>query len=131
LKFLAENTRRHSFKEFVIPNIRGYSACSTHELIRFESDGPFTLAFTSSGEQLLTNKPLKHFEYVLEKAGFVRIQNSHLINLHYLQSWQRDKGVKLTLADGSTFDVSFRWVPLFVQAFSNWSKKRGSQNPKT
>ncbi len=124
LKFLAENIRRHSFKEFVIPNIRGYSVCSTHEVIRFESDGACTLAFTSSGEQVITNKPLEHFEYVLDKAGIVRIQISHLINLHYLQSWQRDEGFKLTLADGSTFEVSVRWVPLFVQAFSRWSKKK-------
>ena len=131
LKFLATNIRKHSIKEVIIPNVRGYRACATHELIRFESDGPYSYAFISNGEQVLTNKPLKHFEYVLDNADFVRIQNSHMINLHYLKSWQSDKGVRLTLADGSSFEVSFRWVPLFVQAFTKWSKKRGNQHPNT
>jgi DNA-binding LytR/AlgR family response regulator len=131
LKFLAATIRKHSIKEVIIPNVRGYKVYATHELLRFESDGNYTYAFTSNGEQVLANKPLKHFEYVLDNAGFVRIQNAHMINLQYLKSWQSEKGVNLTLSDGSTFEVSFRWVPLFVQAFSKWSKKRSNQNPKT
>ena len=94
--------------------------------MRLESDGPYIYAFTSSGEQVLTNKPLKHFERTLDERGFVRIQNTQLINLHYLQSWQNESGVKVTLTDGSTFDVSFRWVPIFLQAFSKWFKKRSN-----
>ena len=124
LKFLVANIRKHSIKEVVIPGIRGYTICQTQELKRLESDGPYTYAFTSNGEQLLTNKPLKHFENALYDCGFVRIQNTHLINLHYLKSWQNENGVKITLSDGSTFDVSFRWVPLFLQAFSQWFKRR-------
>lgn len=124
LKFLGANIRKRSIKEVIIPGVRGYTVCQTQELMRLESDGPYTYAFISSGEQVLTNRPLKHFERTLDDRGFVRIQNNQLINLHYLQSWQSENGVKLTLNDGSTFDVSFRWVPLFLQAFSTWFKKR-------
>lgn len=126
LKFLGANIRKLSIKEVIIPANRGYAVYQTQELMRMESDGPYTHAFTSSGEQVLTNMPLKHFERMLDDCGFVRIQSTQLINLHYLQSWQSENGVKITLKDGSTFNVSFRWVPLFIQAFSKWVKRRGN-----
>jgi len=128
MQFLSTNIHRLSKKEIILPGVRGYMISRTEEIVRFESEGTYSWAFFADGTNLLTNKPIKHFECVLEESCFIRICQEHIINLHYLESCQRKEGVSVTLQDGKTIDVCIRRVPLFMEAFTSWSKGR-KHNP--
>ncbi len=128
MQFLSTNIHRLSKKEIVLPGVRGYMISRTEEIVRFESEGSYSWAFFADGTNLLTNKPIKHFERVLEESSFIRICQEHIINLHYLEGCQRKGGVSVSLQDGKTIDVCIRRVPLFMEAFTSWSKGR-KHNP--
>jgi two-component system LytT family response regulator len=124
LQYLATHKLKRRFKEVVLPDIKGYYMCETQSLLRFESEGPYCYAFTADGKQVLTDKPIYHFEDMLSDSGFVRIHQDKIINIDYMKSWSGDNGVSITLKDDSIHPVSPRRVPLFLQAFSKWSKQR-------
>ena len=124
LEFLSTNIHRLSKKEIVLPCVRGYMISRTEDIVRFESEGLYSWAFFANGSNVLTNKSMKHFERVLEESSFIRICQEHIINLQYLESCQRKEGVSVTLQDGKTLGVSIRRAPLFMEAFTSWSKRR-------
>ena len=59
---------------------------SLNRIIRIESSNNYCFVHLISGQSLFISKPLKSFEISLQNSGFYRIHNSHLINLHYLES---------------------------------------------
>jgi len=123
---LSANWRKRKLREVVLPNVKGYSVVPPQQLVRLVCDGPYTLAFLHNGDCVLTCKPIKHYDEVLDGFGFVRIQHTQIINLNHLKSWQSDKGVEVTLNDGSVWPISMRRVPLFLDAFQQWSKSHGA-----
>lgn len=123
---LAANWRKQKLREVVLPNVKGYTVLPPQHVVRLECDGPYTHAFLHNGDSMLTCKPIKHYDEVLDGYGFVRIQHTQIINLHHIKSWQSENGVELTLNDGTVLPISMRRVPLFLDAFQQWSKSNGA-----
>lgn len=126
IQHLISNWSKRTWHEVVLPDVNGYSIVSPREVVRLECEGPYTSAFLSGGRRVLTCKPIKHYEEVLDSYGFVRIQPTQIINLHHIQSWQSERGVEVTLTDGTVLPVSMRRVPLFLEAFQQWSRSNGA-----
>jgi two-component system LytT family response regulator len=128
LRFFSTNLHRLTRKELILPGVRRYVVSRREEIVRIESEGSYSWVFFANSASMLMNKPLQHFDCVLDESNFIRIGQEHLINLNYLKSCQRNEGVSVTLQDGKTIEVSIRRVPLFMEAFSTWSKRR-KHNP--
>jgi len=80
----------------------------TDTIIRCESDNYYTHFYFTNGSHLLIAKTLKEVESMLGEFDFIRPHKSHLINIHYIQNFNRDAGGVITLNDGSQIPVSRR-----------------------
>lgn len=77
-------------------------------IIRCESDNYYTNFILNDGKRILISKTLKENEELLSSHNFIRPHKSHLINLDYVKSFNRDEGGYILMKDGSKVPVSRR-----------------------
>jgi two-component system LytT family response regulator len=78
----------------------------TNEIIRCESSNNYTNFFLVNGEQLLVSKPIYEYEELLADYGFIRCQQSHIINRAHIKSWVKDMGGYILMADNKQIPIS-------------------------
>lgn len=75
------------------------------EIIRCESDSSYTTIFLQDGHKVVVARQLKEFDEILSPAGFMRVHQSHLINLQHLFYYQKGNN-QIIMKDKSTIPVS-------------------------
>lgn len=79
------------------------------DIIRCEADGAYTKIITVNDEYM-ASKNLKHFERLLEASKFLRVHNTHLVNVDFIKSFNRHLQSGLTMKNGDKINVSSRKV---------------------
>ena len=97
-----------SYGRIALPAWEGVYVEELSNIVRFESDNNYTLVMLNSQEQILLAKPLKEFERGLDHTRFIRVHNSHIINIDFIKRYEREDGGHLVLRDGSRIPVSRR-----------------------
>jgi two-component system, LytTR family, response regulator len=109
IDLLLENIRKKAdnFKRIALSNSDGIHLIDICDIIRCESDDNYTKFFIKNRKPILISKTLKEYEELLTEHGFVRIHQSHLINLSFVKSYAKKEGV-LYMADNSQLPISQR-----------------------
>lgn len=87
------------------------------DIIRLESMGNYTTFFISDDSKVLVTKTLKEFDKKL--PSFIRVHQSHLVNVQHIKSYIKTEGGYLELKNGSRVPVSFRKKAFVIDALSN------------
>lgn len=77
-------------------------------IIRCKSEGNNTMFYLDSGDKIFVTKTLKHFENLLQDHSFMRVHQSHLIHLKYIQEYVRKEGGYLKMKNGEIVPISIR-----------------------
>ena len=77
------------------------------QIIRLESMGNYTTFFTADGNKILVTKTMKEYEKQLDDR-FLRVHQSHLVNLDHIKAYIKSEGGYLKMKDGSEIPVSVR-----------------------
>lgn len=102
------NREAHESKKIVLSTAEKIHVVETDDILRCESDNYYTMFHFTDGSRLLISKTLKENEELLSDHNFVRPHKSHLINLKYLKSFNRNDGGYIVMTDGSKIPVSRR-----------------------
>ena len=78
------------------------------EIIRCESEKNYTQFFMISGESVTVSKTLKDYEEMLIPYHFIRVHQSHLVNLEHVKRFEKRDGGTLIMSDQSKVPVSLR-----------------------
>ena len=95
-------------KKLVLKTTENIYVLTINEIIRCESDGAYTRFFLIDGRKLLVSRILKEFDEMLGSYNFFRIHQSHLININYLESFNKLNGGFVVMKDKSSVPVSSR-----------------------
>jgi two-component system LytT family response regulator len=68
--------------------------------------------------QLLVTKTLKEFDTLLSGQGFLRVHQSHLVNVEYIREFVKADGGYLRMHDGTEVPVSSRKRSQVMQMLS-------------
>lgn len=77
-------------------------------IIRCEAYSNYSWVYAEEKQKLLISKPLKHFENMLGDYGFLRVHQSHLINLSHLMRIDKVDGGMVVLSDNIPLPISTR-----------------------
>lgn len=88
------------------------------QILRLESTGNYTQFYFTDGTKLLVTKTLKEYDKMLAENGFIRVHQSHLINLEQVKEYVKVDGGYIVMKDKSKIPVSVRKRPLVVKAIS-------------
>ncbi len=78
------------------------------DIIRCQSDNNYTEFFMNDGQKILVGKTLKHFADMLKEYDFLRVHQSHLINIQSIKEFIKSDGGYLVLKNKTTVPVSVR-----------------------
>ena len=109
IDLLLENIRKKAdnFKRIALSNSDGIHLVEISDIVRCESDDNYTKFFIQNRKPILISKTLKEYEELLTEHGFVRIHQSHLINLIFVKAYAKKEGV-LVMADNNQLPISQR-----------------------
>jgi two-component system LytT family response regulator len=88
-------------------------------IIRCEADRNYTSFFLSEGKKILVSKTLKEYESLLSVYNFLRVQQSHLINLDYVDRYDKGNGGSVVMKDGSEVPLSPAKRDVFFKILEN------------
>ncbi|MDB5228665.1 MAG: two component transcriptional regulator, LytTR family [Bacteroidota bacterium] len=95
-------------KQLAISTLEGIYFASLDEIIHVDADSSYTKIFLISGDMIMSSKPLKYFEELLEDYDFVRVHQSHIINLKHIRRYVRGDGGQVIMVNGAEIEVSRR-----------------------
>lgn len=102
-------------KKITLPTSNGLTVYPVKDIIRCQAEVNYTNFFLTSKSKMLVTKTLKEYEELLNDYDFMRVHNSHLINLHHVKNYSRGEGGSVTMSDGTTVDVSRRKKDEFLK----------------
>lgn len=76
------------------------------DIIRCESDSNYTTFFFKEREKLIVSKTLKEYDELLTPYNFLRVHQSHLINLDEVKSFVKTDGGYIRMNDGTIISIS-------------------------
>lgn len=78
------------------------------EIIRCESDSNNTIFYLENGKKIFVTKTLKYFADMLKSYDFIRVHQSHLVNLQFIKEFIKTDGGYLLMKNDKTVPVSVR-----------------------
>jgi two-component system LytT family response regulator len=105
LDYIKETEFENADEKLLVKTVDNQFIVSINDIIRCQSDGSYTMIYTTD-MQILTSRNLKYYEGILHSHIFVRVHQSHLVNLKYVKSIKSSH--LLTLTDSSEVPVSTR-----------------------
>ena len=95
-----------------------------HEIIYLKSEGNYTLIHSANGEKLIVSRTLRVIAEKIDDQSFVRINNSHVINLSFIVSCKKEgRRLIISFDDDLTFDVSRRRIGSFRKELNKYPQK--------
>ena len=76
------------------------------EIVRCESDNTYTTFNLNTGKKIIVSKSIKKFEELLSNHSFMRVHQSHLINLNYISYFDKQEGGAVVMSDKSHIPIS-------------------------
>jgi len=76
------------------------------DIVRCQADNTYTFFYLRTGDHILVSKGLKEYADMLPSGIFLRVHQSHLVNINFVKSWLREDGGALLLINGDKIPVS-------------------------
>jgi two-component system LytT family response regulator len=89
-----------------------------NNIIRCKADRSYTYFFVTEQKKYIVSQPMKEFEEILKEYGFLRIHKSHLINMAFVDSFDKAHGGSIILKDNTEIPVSRRKKNELLELFS-------------
>ena len=89
------------------------------DIIRIEAAGAYSTFFLSDGRHIMVSKNLKEYEMLLTGHPFMRIHNSHIVNLNQIKRMLKTDGGYAVMSDDFPVMISPKRKEAFIYALSN------------
>jgi two-component system LytT family response regulator len=109
LKFQALNENMQSkkvLKRIILHTADHLQMVAVNEIIRAEADSNYTTFCLSDGRHILVSRTIKDFEVLLTGTGMIRVHQSHLVNINFIDRFVKKDGGYLLLNEGTKIPVS-------------------------
>ncbi len=118
---LVQSRKMEHSGKLALPIKDGIIYLSITEIVRVESDGAYSIFYTTCGKKYLSSKNLGEYEEILPALGFFRVHRSHMINVKKVKKFIRGDGNFIEMEDGSMVEIARRKKDEFLQFMSEIS----------
>ncbi|MFY7990554.1 MAG: LytR/AlgR family response regulator transcription factor [Fluviicola sp.] len=116
---LQQNMQPNQKRRLVLKTQESVHVVDLDNIIRCEADRNYTSFFLSDGKKILVSRTLKDYETLLSGHNFLRVQQSHLINLNFVDRYDKGNGGAVVMKDGSEVPLSPAKRDVFFQILEN------------
>ncbi len=105
-------------KQITLKTLHTIHFVSLEELVYCSADGSYTNFVLASGEKIMVSTSIGEYDELLRTNGFLRTHQSYLVNLSFLNQFDKRKSV-LQLKNGTEIPVSSRKKEEIMDLFKN------------
>ena len=98
----------NSFEKIGISSTDGVHLVRLEEVVRLEGEDNYTHFFLKTGQKITASKTLKTYDDMLRQNNFLRVHKKHIVNLNFIDRYERGDGGQLYMSDKSSIQVSRR-----------------------
>lgn len=110
--------RQNNLQKMAIATQEGLVFVSLQQIIRCEANKNYTYFFLQGNKKIIASKNILEYEELLPQDMFFRIHNSHIINLNFINSYQKGRGGNVVMEDGTVIEVAARRKEEFLARFN-------------
>ena len=109
LKTLLENISEPTLQKqkIVLRTMERIYTVYSDEIIRLLAQGSYTEVYLKDRKRIVVSRQLKEFDELLSGKGFIRVHQSHLVNISFIFCFEKAENC-LTMRDDSVIPVSLR-----------------------
>jgi two-component system, LytTR family, response regulator len=105
-------------KKLVLKTLERVYVVESDEIVRMESSGSYTTVFLADGTKILVSRQLLEFDQLLTPLGFMRVHQSHLVNMKHLFYFDKMQ-CEAVMKDSSHVPVATRKKEQLLQYIEN------------
>lgn len=113
------NSLKSTDKKIVLREAESIHFVRTVDIVRCESEGPYTHFHLVDGKHLIISKNLKEYEDMLLEYGFVRTHHSHLVNFSKIVRLDKIDSGMLVLDNGDQIPIAQRKREQIMEMLKN------------
>ncbi|HIP31708.1 MAG TPA: response regulator transcription factor [Crocinitomicaceae bacterium] len=116
---LQSNIQPNEKRRLVLKTQESVHVVELDQIIRCEADRNYTSFFLVDNKKILVSKTLKEYETLLSGHNFLRVQQSHLVNLNFIDRYDKKNGGAVVMKDGSEVPLSPAKREVFFKRLEN------------
>lgn len=116
---LQNNIQPNQKRKLVLKTLESIHVVDIDNIIRCEADKNYTSFFLADGKRILVSKTLKDYDTMLSGHSFFRAQQSHLINVNFIERYDKQDGGYVIMKDGASVPLSPAKKDQFFQLLEN------------
>jgi two-component system LytT family response regulator len=116
---LQSNINPSEKRRLVLKTQESVHVVDLDDIIRCEADRNYTSFFLVGAKKILVSKTLKEYENLLSNHNFLRVQQSHLINIDFVDRYDKKNGGAVVMKDGSEVPLSPAKREVFFKRLEN------------
>lgn len=116
---LQQNIQPSQKRRLVLKTQESVHVVDLDKIIRCEADRNYTSFYLVDHKKILVSKTLKDYETLLTGHNFLRVQQSHLVNLDFVDRYDKAHGGTVIMKDGSEVPISPAKRDIFFKILEN------------
>jgi two-component system LytT family response regulator len=116
---LQHNIQPQNKRKLVLKTQESNYVVDIEDIVRCESDKNYTFFYLKTGKKILVSRTLKDFDILLSPFQFFRVQQSHLVNLNFVDRYDKHDGGSVIMKDGASIPLSPVKKELFFKMLEN------------
>ncbi len=101
------NQVKNTERKIGIPTVEGVKFILIENIVYFEADGSYCKLYFRDAKQMTISKPLRYFEdKLIDEKSFIRPHKSFLVNLKFVEEYQKSDGGFLKLHSNKIIPIS-------------------------
>jgi len=124
LSNMEDNLRIHdkSQKKIILKTLENIYLVKIRDIIYCESDSSYTAIYLLNKKKILVSNTLKDYAEMLRDFGFYRVHKSYLINMSYIERFEKGEGGYVVLTDEHKVPVASRKREELLEMFERLAK---------
>jgi two-component system LytT family response regulator len=110
--------RNSAEPKIALRTMQGLEFIPVNQILHVEADKNYSIFHLIDKKKITASKTLKDIEEYLEDYQFLRVHQSHLINLRYVRKYQKGEGGVVIMDDGTNIVVSRQKKESFLNAIN-------------
>ena len=114
-------------KKIALPTQEGLQIIKLDNILYLKASGSYTdfMLKDMNVKKICVSKNMKVYEQVLIQSQFLRVHDSYMVNMNFVEKYVRGEGGYVVLEDGTNIDVSKRRKQLLLDILQNTRRVSG------
>ncbi|MBN1597568.1 MAG: response regulator transcription factor [Bacteroidales bacterium] len=115
-------SKEKKFEQIVLKTSESIYLVNVKDITHIEADGSYTKFYFNDGRKIMVSKVIKEYDEMLSDSGFLRVHQSHMINLGFIDRFEKHDGGYVVLKDETIVPVSYRKKESLLNILENIGK---------